>query len=764
MFEKSHKRRSLAKTEGTIYIPALSDRNDFKLYPPCLYNSQGNCMNCRKISVSSDEFNQRVVYQAFKIDRNYRRRKKNKGRAYRSRGNGIIPLDYSPISQINAATDNEKKMNDSRIKYNCEFLNNWILGIESCKFLALITMQNEQAEDLHITLEGVLDNLEKFIVTGSEKLKITANQFGCVIIVDGIDPFLKAYNKLDILKLSSKQCFRSNKTYYSQFFNPDLIKDEFLITDILKRSKKFSAEDEFDILLSLRESNLISESDNILHCFSQQIPYQSNFLNLLFCIKQESRRKLDSHHWFFEGFCSKIKPKYVMFLEAGAKPRKDSLYQLYKAMERDTRVAGCCGEIIPKGSGCNQLVQAQIVEYKFSHILDKAMESVIGYSSVLPSNFSAYRWERINSQPTIRNYFRFQLEKESTLFEANISQADDRILCLELIYQQDKSNILKYVSQATAEIKVPSTLSELMVQRRRWINGAWFSMVYTIQNCNRMAKTNHSFLRACCIRGLMIYYAIIAFFNWVLVGAFYIAFNIAIKRNLDEESNAIDPLTKRSTPVLILYVSVLILLIISSLGVEPRKLEGLYRFISIILGLYTYATTALILLFMFRNGVSTSYSTSQLSIGLLASGVGMFTIIIILNLRNAFWPVIRGILAFVFYMGSYVNLLMIDAICNTHDCSWGRRPGRPDSHEKSMDKEYRTVRSRWLVAWVFSNCGLAYAVNYVGGGGGSDSTLYINILAMITFGIVGVRFVGGLLYVFDELFCCCFHKKEEKNP
>jgi len=162
---------------------------------------------------------------------------------------------------------------------------------------------------------------------------------------------------------------------------------------------------------------------------------------LLFAIKERNAGKLSSHAWFFESLCESIQPEVVVvrvgggltlvrhstiiapctqMIDAGTQPKADALARFWEAFEENPHLGGCCGELKVFQPRCTQVVNsAQQFEYKMSHIMDKAMESVMGYVSVLPGAFSAYKFEAIQGQP-LEKYFYGERNDVTSPFLSNM--------------------------------------------------------------------------------------------------------------------------------------------------------------------------------------------------------------------------------------------------------------------------------------------------------------------------------------------------------
>ena len=191
---------------------------------------------------------------------------------------------------------------------------------------------------------------------------------------------------------------------------------------------------------------------------------------MIFCLKEKNAKKLNSHRWFFNAFGRALTPNICILLDVGTKPGGNSLYHLWKAFDTDSNVAGACGEIKAMkgkwGTGVlNPLVASQNFEYKMSNILDKPLESVFGYITVLPGALSAYRYHALQNDHTghgpLSQYFKGETlhGQNADVFTANMYLAEDRILCWELVAKRDEKWVLKYVKSCTGETDVPGKSS-----------------------------------------------------------------------------------------------------------------------------------------------------------------------------------------------------------------------------------------------------------------------------------------------------------------
>lgn len=187
---------------------------------------------------------------------------------------------------------------------------------------------------------------------------------------------------------------------------------------------------------------------------------------MIFCLKEQNAKKLNSHRWFFNAFGRALTPNICILLDVGTKPGGNSLYHLWKAFDTDSNVAGACGEIkAMKGKFgqhlLNPLVASQNFEYKMSNIMDKPLESVFGYITVLPGALSAYRYHALQNDHTghgpLSQYFKGETlhGQNADVFTANMYLAEDRILCWELVAKRDERWVLKYVKSCYGETDVP---------------------------------------------------------------------------------------------------------------------------------------------------------------------------------------------------------------------------------------------------------------------------------------------------------------------
>lgn len=447
-------------------------------------------------------------------------------------------------------------------------------------------------------------------------------------------------------------------------------------------------------------------------------------VQILFCLKEKNAKKLNSHRWFFNAFAAQLNPNVCVLLDVGTKPSDTSIYHLWKAFDRDPSIGGACGEIKTElGTGwinlINPLVASQNFEYKMSNILDKPLESVFGYISVLPGAFSAYRYKALQNGRSgngpLASYFKGEAMHGSGAikagtFESNMYLAEDRILCFELVVKKSQAWKLKYVKAAKAETDVPDNVPEFISQRRRWLNGSFFAAIYSIVHFLRIWTSGQPLYRKLLLQIEFVYNAIQLMFNWFALGNFYLAFFFLTQSTTSNP--ATDPFRGYGSQLFdfsrSLYIMVIVTIFICSMGNRPQGSKTTYTIciilFAIIMATMMYCAVYTVYLALYTsphpvdfksvNSIKEALSTAAFRdiVISLASTYGLYIFTSVIHGEP--WHMITCLVQYILFVPFYVNILMVYAFCNTHDVSWGTKGDNGSSElggAKSVKKNVMKV-------------------------------------------------------------------------
>ncbi|KAJ3206463.1 Chitin synthase, class 2 [Entophlyctis luteolus] len=355
-------------------------------------------------------------------------------------------------------------------------------------------------------------------------------------------------------------------------------------------------------------------------------------VQVVFCLKEQNAKKINSHRWLFNAFGKALQPKVCILIDVGTKPTDKSIYHLWNAFDENPRVGGACGEIYVElgpwwSKLWNPLVAAQNFEYKISNILDKPFESCFGFISVLPGAFSAYRYKALqndeNGVGPLEKYFEGEtLNDESDISKANMYLAEDRILCFELVSKRGQKWILKYVRKAKAETDVPDSIPVFMAD--------------SVEN---------------------------------------------------NTSLTVDPFYGGGTAVFIilkqLYILTVVLVFISSLGNRPQGSKMLY---TLFFWLFAIIMMAILYITIFSLYYIIPHSSESWALAFSSTTEAPIMINMLLSLLFSYgiyllssvlffdpWHVVTSMFQYLLLMPSFTNILMVYAFCNIHDISWGTK-------------------------------------------------------------------------------------------
>lgn len=442
---------------------------------------------------------------------------------------------------------------------------------------------------------------------------------------------------------------------------------------------------EYTTQISVTESNKIEGPEKGI------VPVQ-----IIFCLKEKNQKKINSHRWFFNAFGPILQPNVCILLDVGTRPGPSSIYHLWKAFDINSNVGGACGEIVAfKGKYgqtlLNPLVAAQNFEYKMSNILDKPLESVFGYITVLPGAFSAYRYIALQNdargEGPLQKYFLGETlhGAGADIFTANMYLAEDRILCWELVSKRGGSWVLHYVKSAYAVTDTPDQVPELVSQRRRWLNGSFFAAIHGTVKFHYIYRSSHSFARKFWIHVELVYQTFNLIFSWFALGNFFISFFVLTNALEDPTIIGGKGIEVFNTILKYAYVGLLLTCFILSLGNRPQGSNKGYTLAFIGFAIFTvYMSFAAIFLAVkgvqqvaaadSRGATFSDLFTNAIFRDIVISisaTVGLYVVASIIHLDP--WHMLTSFIQYTLLAPSYINILNVYAFANVHDVSWGTK-------------------------------------------------------------------------------------------
>jgi chitin synthase len=533
---------------------------------------------------------------------------------------------------------------------------------------------------------------------------------------------------------------------------------------------------------------------------------------MIFCLKEANTKKLNSHRWFFNAFGRALNPNICILLDVGTKPGPKALYHLWKAFDTDSNVAGAAGEIkAGKGKAwlglLNPLVASQNFEYKMSNILDKPLESVFGYITVLPGALSAYRYHALQNDHTghgpLSQYFKGETlhGQDADVFTANMYLAEDRILCWELVAKRSEQWVLKYVKAATGETDVPDTVPEFISQRRRWLNGAFFAAVYSLLHFKQVWSTDHTVWRKILLHIEFVYQFVQLMFTFFSLANFYLTFYFVAGSLADPKMDPFGHNIGKVIFYILRYTCTLLICMqfILSMGNRPQGAKKMFLWSMIGYGVimaYTTFASIYIVVFQLKDPKAEKSIGNNTFTNLIISSattIGLYFLMSFMYLDP--WHMFTSSAQYFALLPSYIATLQVYAFCNTHDITWGTKgdnvaktdlgdakakagnvvelempseqldidsgydealrnlrdrvevPESPVSESQQQEDYYRAVRTYMVVVWLISNAILAMAVSEAYGHRAVTNNFYLTFILWSVAALAFFRAVGSTSFL-----------------
>jgi len=367
---------------------------------------------------------------------------------------------------------------------------------------------------------------------------------------------------------------------------------------------------------------------------------------------------------------------YILMLDGDTQWNKKSLDIMRNVMAQDDRTGAICGRIIPisKAACSNPVVWYQIFEYAAGHWMQKTAEHVLGTVLCSPGCFSLVRlaalYRRAGQPYTVADdcaIQQYSVEVTEARDVLMLDQGEDRMLS-GLIVQNGWT--IQYCASAEAVTHCPESFRDFFIQRRRWISSTLANLYHVLGISPVIVRGNSS------VSFLFIFYVAATFASSIFGPATIILVVIGAISLAFQWNGAIVYIIGIGIPgwfVMTLYL----------FNIDMGKDTGRAKAKKLDMQIDTaFAICIIYVIIMTAVSVGIAIQTVADPVG--PDSIFLFTIagiFVITAVAHGEVKLLCYGLVYLLLLPTMYMILVIFAIANLHDQSWGTREAGGDASE-----------------------------------------------------------------------------------
>ena len=284
-----------------------------------------------------------------------------------------------------------------------------------------------------------------------------------------------------------KPCMRE---YLKEIFGPDIP------VDVDKEGNALAWPE-------IKEDGMLKPSEI---CIVNRRTHRGHLLSLI--LKRHNQKKINSHEWGFRAFGQMRQCKYILTTDCGILFDSKCIFHLYRYMEANEGCVACTGrgrvmsaeqQANPNHEHKNDSIvesmlrRVQLYEYEGEYLTLKPAGSMLGFMEVLPGPCAFFRRKEIEGAP-LDEYFDMgqKRPRELGLLLSNLKIAEDRITSWSAVWLGHGAKYSAWVDDALFFIDAELTIMDLLLQRRRWLNGNLSGSLFVLSRCNLLFGSKNS--------------------------------------------------------------------------------------------------------------------------------------------------------------------------------------------------------------------------------------------------------------------------------